>query len=64
MGGGALHTFWVPGSAIGNGIDFQNFSTKTGIDFQDSRIKCKVSFFRKVDIEVKVGPGWEKLLLV
>lgn len=33
--GSALRTFWVLGSANGNGIDFQNFDARNRIDFHD-----------------------------
>ena len=59
--GGALHIFWVRGSAIGKGIyfpdigiksciNFHNFGIRNGTDFQNFGMKFKVgyTFFEKL----------------
>ena len=64
-GGGALHTFWVRGRAIGkginfpisgisNGINFYNFGIRNGTDFLDSG----VSFLVLLDFIEKFVQGW------
>ena len=42
--GGALHTFWVRGRAIGKGIDFPDIGIKNGINFHNFGIRNGTDF--------------------
>ena len=57
--GGALHTFWVRGRAIGKGIDFPDIGIKNGINFHNFGIRNGTDF-QGFDMKYKEGYTFSK----